>query len=189
LAPRPLSDLAPGRIKAHLDPALQVESDLPGETDRRLWRHVVRGAADAGAVNTLERLRLLEASQLFRAVPAEAMLDLVYASCRIKLASGETLLWQGDRDNDLYIVVTGELDALLPDQDGFKVIDTLGPGELVGEYGFITREPRSATVRAKIETECLVIHDADLQILCVTYPSILIQIASRLTHSIRERLL
>lgn len=187
LVPRPLRDLAPSQIKAHLDPTLDVQKDLPSETDRRLWRHVIHREADAGAANTLARLQALESSCLFRNLPAEAMLELVHNYCRVLLAPGETLLWKGDRDNAIYIILKGQVEVLLTESEDAAPVTTLGPGNLVGELGFITRAPRAATVRAKSQIECLVIHDADLQILSVTYPSILIQIADELAHSVHKQ--
>jgi hypothetical protein len=184
LAPRELRDLAPGRIGESLEAARPVEADLPDETDRRIWRHAALGAADEAAANTLERLRLLGAAALFRAVPAEAMLDLVHSSCRIHLAPGEALIWEGDRDNNLYVVAGGELDIFMPEGEEQRLIGTYGAGRVVGEFAFLTREPRIATVRARTATDCLVIDDNELQILCVAYPSILIEMARGLVHRI-----
>lgn len=183
LAPPPLRDLAPSRIAEQSSASLDVERDLPGETDRRLWRHVMHQDADAGAANTLDRLQLLGMSPLFSAVPAEAMIDLVYSFCRIRLAPGETLVLEGDHDNDVYIVVDGQVEVVSSKDGELVTIATLGPGETVGATEFITREPRRVTVRAEGAAECLVIRDADLQVLCVEYPSILIRIAGSLAHA------
>jgi CRP-like cAMP-binding protein len=67
----------------------------------------------------------------------------------VSLAAGETLFEQGDAGDTMYVVIAGDLTVLLDGQN----IDTLTPGDLVGEMSLVDGSPRSATVRARIDSE------------------------------------
>jgi len=67
---------------------------------------------------------------------------------------GVRLFRQGDRDNSMYIVVSGRLGAYLRNEDGQEVLARpMGVGETVGELALLSGEPRSATVVALRDTE------------------------------------
>jgi CRP-like cAMP-binding protein len=46
-----------------------------------------------------------------------------------------------------------------------------------GEMAFLTRRPRSATVRAVEDSECIMVKSADLRLLAYRQPSVVLQIA------------
>lgn len=58
------------------------------------------------------------------------------------LRAGETLMEEGDRARELFILADGELDVSV----GGNVFAKLQPGTVVGEGTFFSGEPRSATV-------------------------------------------
>lgn len=61
------------------------------------------------------------------------------------------LIQEGDRSDQLYVVLSGRLKVFLSDAEGKEiVIDTLGPGECFGELA-LEGDPRSASVMT-IET-------------------------------------
>ncbi|MFT5584490.1 MAG: CRP-like cAMP-binding protein [Cognaticolwellia sp.] len=64
------------------------------------------------------------------------------------LSAGETLIKRGDRGADFFRVQKGSLEVVDSSARPEVVLDVLGPGTFVGEMGFITRQPRSADVRA-----------------------------------------
>jgi CRP/FNR family cyclic AMP-dependent transcriptional regulator len=67
---------------------------------------------------------------------------------RVAFAPGDIVFNEGDPGDVMYAVVEGEVDILV----GPKLIETAGPGAVVGEMAIIEPGPRSATVRAR--TEC-----------------------------------
>jgi CRP-like cAMP-binding protein len=67
----------------------------------------------------------------------------------LNLAAGETLFEQGDAGDTMFAVTVGELSVVL---DG-REIDTVTPGDLLGEMSLVDGSPRSATARAKVDTE------------------------------------
>lgn len=67
----------------------------------------------------------------------------------VSVASGETIMREGERGDRLYCIVEGEVEVLRREAEGVNtVIARLGPGETIGEMELIDMMPRSATVMA-----------------------------------------
>jgi CRP-like cAMP-binding protein len=71
-----------------------------------------------------------------------------HESDALKLASADSLFREGDKGEKTYVVWEGEMDVLLGD----FVLETAGPGTLIGELALIDDSPRTATAVAK--TSC-----------------------------------
>ncbi|MFA5140136.1 MAG: protein kinase [Elusimicrobiota bacterium] len=67
----------------------------------------------------------------------------------LRYPEGTDILREGDTGTDLYILHSGEVVILR----GGQQVAELGPGALLGEVGFLTESPRTATVRAKHDCE------------------------------------
>ncbi len=67
---------------------------------------------------------------------------------------GDTILKQGEKGLSLFVIVRGQVEVMLegPPQ---KEIATLGEGAFFGELALLTDFPRSATVIAQVDTQCL----------------------------------
>ncbi len=63
----------------------------------------------------------------------------------VSLLAGETLFRQGDASDVLYVVKDGEIDLI---HDG-RLIETVGPGGIVGEVGVLDDGPRNVTAYAR----------------------------------------
>ena len=72
----------------------------------------------------------------------------------VPLAAGEVLFERGAASDALYVVASGRLAIVVPDGDsaGELTVRTLLPGSTVGEMGLFRHQPRSATVRAEVDT-------------------------------------
>ena|SRR5437763_62504 len=60
------------------------------------------------------------------------------------LAEGQTMMKQGDYSTELIAIEEGTAEVL---RDGQRIA-SLGPGDLIGEMGLLSREPRNADVLA-----------------------------------------
>ncbi len=67
------------------------------------------------------------------------------------LSKGATVFEKGARTRSLCFVVSGMLEI----RNEGKKLDTAGPGQCLGEFAFLTGEPRNATVSAAEESEIL----------------------------------
>jgi len=80
---------------------------------------------------------------------------LLAATRPLSLQRGAWLIRRGERGGDLYLVERGELEVVDTRARPEVVIDSVGPGGLVGEMAFLDAAPRTADVRAAAETRCL----------------------------------
>jgi hypothetical protein len=182
LAKEEVRSLFPAFIAERADEIEAVEPHLVCETDQRLYRHVVQGAVDEAAQNTLYRLVLLDQTDVFRPVPAETMLELARSFCRVHLAAGETIIWEGEVNDDVFFLAHGGLEVLV---SGTRV-GMIEAGDVFGEMAFFSRDTRNATVRARRASECFVVKDVDLLTLVFKHPSVLMQMAGALTRRLAE---
>lgn len=61
-----------------------------------------------------------------------------------EVAAGETLFEKGDAGDLMYVVLEGRIDVTV---DG-QLVESLGPGALLGEMAIVSDMPRSATATA-----------------------------------------
>lgn len=73
---------------------------------------------------------------------------------RVHLLAGEKLFLKGDEaKNTMFVVVTGHIDVLLLG----RVLDCVGPGDVVGEMALIDCTYRSAAALAQTDCELVAI--------------------------------
>lgn len=73
-----------------------------------------------------------------------------------RFKSGEVILKQGDDGNSAYLIVSGAVEVAVGEGSRSKTVATLGAGDVFGEMSLLAPGPRSATVRATDDTECVV---------------------------------
>ena len=64
---------------------------------------------------------------------------------------------QGEVGNCMYIVQKGLVEVVREKPDGETLLSVLGPGEIFGDMALFSKQPRSATVRAKGKARVLTI--------------------------------
>lgn len=186
MAPASLRPLFPHLIAAHPNNRITLPADLPAETDRRLWQYTIHHTPDEAAANTLYRLGVLDQTDIYRPLPAALMLELAHRFWLVKFAPGEPVIWENERNDDVFFLVDGLLDVFAG-QDGQETrVGQIRPGEMFGEIAFFTEDPRYATVRAAAPSRCFVLTDVDLQLLAYKHPVILMQMAGVLAKRLAD---
>ena len=92
-------------------------------------------------------------------VDLDAMFEEIHAP------RGTAIVTAGSASDELFILLSGTADAVAPSVDGIETdvaISRMLPGALIGEIGFYTGAPRSATVRAQGDARLLRINRARL---------------------------
>ncbi len=106
-------------------------------------------------VSNLELIRRVPLFSMLTAVQAELVAAAVI---KRRYKRGEALVEQGKQSNALSIILTGRARVMTTDARGREVIlATLHPGDYVGEMSLIDNAPHSATVRAEVQTDVLVV--------------------------------
>jgi len=83
---------------------------------------------------------------------------------RLRYNKGDLIMKEGDYGISIYRVIRGEV-QIYNEVDGRRIpLATLGPGEVIGEMGFLAKspEPRSASARAIEDSELEVMHPGSL---------------------------
>lgn len=113
-------------------------------------------------------MAMLSNLDLIRRVPLFSMLTSTQAEAvaegvvKRRYRRGEIIVEQGRKSNALFILLTGRARVLTADNRGREVIlAMLHPGDYVGEMSLIDNEPHSATVRAEVQTDVLVLGRAE----------------------------
>jgi hypothetical protein len=94
----------------------------------------------------LERLRAIP---MFAPLPAPTLESLASSLERVPLGAGETVFRQEDHGDRFFIVDSGEVEIEI---DG-REANVLGPGDSFGEIALLRDIPRTATARARKETQ------------------------------------
>lgn len=106
-------------------------------------------------VSNLELIRRVPLFSMLTALQAESVAQAVVKS---RLKRGEAIVEQGKKSDALSIILTGRARVVTTDARGREVIlATMHPGDYIGEMSLIDNEPHSATVRAEIQTDVLVL--------------------------------
>jgi CRP/FNR family transcriptional regulator, cyclic AMP receptor protein len=134
----------------------------------------------------MQTLAILSGSPLFQML-ADQELEAIAALCAPRqYLAGALIFEEGELGDSLYVIVRGEVDVL---QQGVAIV-TLGPPEFFGEMGLIDKEYRSATVRAKVDSELLRLSSENLTQFRQRHPDgftfIVMNIARMLSSRLRE---
>jgi CRP-like cAMP-binding protein len=73
-----------------------------------------------------------------------------------RFTAGETILSEGETGHSAYLITVGSVEVILGKGDAAKRVGMLNAGEMFGEMSLIDPGPRSATVKAVTDTECVV---------------------------------
>jgi len=106
----------------------------------------------------LSNLDLLRRVPLFSLLTAAQAEVLGSAVVKRRFKRGDALVEQGQKSDALCILLTGRARVVSSDARGREVIlATLGPGDYLGEMSIIDNNPHSATVRAEVQTDVLLL--------------------------------
>ena len=113
--------------------------------------------AETLQINSDYKRTLLEGLDLFRHVRADDVQSGLQRCDRCDIKTGEHLLTPGEKNEHVYIVLSGSLSVHVGAADA-PVLATIGSGECVGEMSIIEDRDPSAFVIAAEDTHLLEIH-------------------------------
>jgi CRP-like cAMP-binding protein len=113
-------------------------------------------------------MTMLSSLDLMRRVPLFSMLSdaqltaVTQAVIKRRFKRGEMIVEQGKKANALFILLNGRARVVATNTRGREVIlAVLEPGDHIGEMSLIDNEPHSATVRADVQTDVLILGSAE----------------------------
>jgi CRP/FNR family transcriptional regulator, cyclic AMP receptor protein len=100
---------------------------------------------------------------------------------------GEVIVREGEMATGCFIIASGRVEVLRGvDDPQPAILGTLEGGEFFGEMAVIDDHPRSATVRALEETECVAIRQADFLEVLQRRPQIAVRMLPVLVRRLRQ---
>lgn len=132
----------------------------------------------------MENMDLLRSISFLKDLSTGELIKVTIITENVSFGEGDEIMQEGAPCDAIYIVKSGSVRVM----KGGTHLETVGPGEPLGEISFIDKGPRSATLVAAADTELIrlaadqfeqvLAHDRDLAV--KIYRSIIITLCKRL---------
>ncbi len=90
---------------------------------------------------------------IFAGVDSARLAELAASAERVSVRAGSFVFRQGDEPDALFVLLSGRVEAIAGTPP--RVLRVLGRGDAIGELALLTGSPRSASVRARRDSELL----------------------------------
>ena len=104
----------------------------------------------------------------------------------LAIPQGDLLIREGDMDHRLFVVSHGKFEAMRPRGQNPVSYVQIGPGEIVGEVGFLDGLARTANVRATTPSEVYSLARAEFERLSDEHPRIACAVLRALLRSVHR---
>jgi CRP/FNR family transcriptional regulator len=129
-----------------------------------------------------KKLELLARVPLFSGLGKGSLAQIARLADEIDLPAGKQLLQQGDHPHEFFLIVDGSVRI---DRDGAQ-INTLGPGDFLGEIALLDGGQRSATATAVTPVNLLILGQREFNTLLHDYPDIRTSVLTALARRVRR---
>ena len=110
---------------------------------------------------------------------------LTQRSRRMAVGKGQVIISEGEPSNSVLVLLTGALKVVTYSLEGDEfIVNTILPGETVGEMGVLSGRPRSATVQATVPSTVLVLPKSVIFQLIEERPVLAIALLRRLSNMV-----
>jgi CRP-like cAMP-binding protein len=137
-----------------------TEVDRVAEAEKEAAERRARALAEAekeAAERRARALAVFEGVDIFSPLNKKELESLAAAAEIRVYGAGETIFRQGDPGEELFVVESGRLKITIQDDGRTIFSKDRGPGYLFGEMALLTGEPRTASIKALVDTETIVI--------------------------------
>lgn len=138
-------------------------------------------------IDLIDRLVLLKESAIFSRVLTDDLRRIAELMDEQRYFSGERVFDIDEQGDYLYILVSGKIGISIERQTSAdKLIDTLTPGDCLGEMNLLDELPRSATAHVLEDSTLLSLDKGRLHGLLLSYPEISVGILRSLSLRLRD---
>ena len=129
-----------------------------------------------------DKIAILSRLPLFETCTKRELASIASLTVDTERAAGTILTREGRDGGLMFVIVDGEAEV---ERDG-RVINRLGPGDVIGELSLIDGLPRSANVRAVTDTRVLELARDDFRTLADGSPKFVRNLLRALSLRIRD---
>lgn len=144
-------------VRTHLFSALERAGISPALSKQQLYltKENEKQESHQHEKEIEQRISILKKLNLFSSFNKSELHHIANELIYTPFSRAETITKHGDIDHWLYIIISGTAGVYLKNQDGLtEQAFTLQHGDIFGEMGLMTGEPRTATVIAEDEMSC-----------------------------------
>jgi CRP/FNR family transcriptional regulator, cyclic AMP receptor protein len=136
----------------------------------------------ANRLRKSDKVDLLSHLALFETCTKKELAQVASISVQCRRAAGTILTREGQEGGLFFVILEGEVEV----RRGNRKINTLGPGDVVGELSLIDGQARSASVHSVSDVELLEIADEDFMKLVRTSPKFVRNLLRALSLKVRQ---
>lgn len=111
---------------------------------------------------------------------------LAFTSKLMEYQEGEILFKEGDPADCAYLIMSGQVEIYVGNSEEAEVIVTRGENDLIGEMAIISKQTRSASVRAKGKVTVLRIDDDVFLQLLSSDSEVALDVMKQLSNKLTE---
>lgn len=138
-------------------------------------------------MNTQEKVETLRNVAVFTLLTDQQLELIAQNISKIELPSNDVFIEQDAITDTAYLIISGAVKVYRISEDGEEIIlDTKGPGEIVGEMALLDGKPRSAYVETIKDSSFFTLHKEKFLEIINQNPQISINIIKHLVLQIRE---
>jgi len=135
----------------------------------------------------MKREEALKNAHMFSELGNSDLKRLAKLMAEMQFAAGSVVIKEGDETDGLFVVSSGKLEAVRGGSAGHaQQVATYGSGEFFGEMALFEGFPRSVTVRAIEDSECLVMTRGDFMAELKNHPKLAIGMLPALVRRLRN---
>lgn len=133
-------------------------------------------------INIYEKMAFLSIVPLFKSLCFEELFNVASKSNMKNYKENETVLQQGEKTNNLYIIISGDVEVI----KNYQKINELSSGDFFGEIAIVAKTKRTATINAITDLSVLVFSEDSFNMLINKYPNISVQIMKEMTKRLLQ---
>lgn len=118
----------------------------------------------------------------FRDLDPQKLAILQHASETLRVKGGGVLIEEGAPSDCMYFVVSGRFSISIASKR--RPLAEIGSGQTLGEIGFLSGQPRTATVTAVRDSIVLKLNRTDYDLLCQSFPQMLKDVSTSLAKKL-----
>jgi CRP-like cAMP-binding protein len=108
---------------------------------------ILESPSESKPFTTLQKTLGLFETRFFHHININTLIEIARYCQQKNFVQGETICQAGDDSDELLIILDGQVDVIMKQDDGsLKVVNQCSRGETIGELGVLTQTSRSATV-------------------------------------------